>query len=176
MHSGQGEDIDISQHAVLVSRADCILGRFITGEVPAEGTRDDYDQQGPASFFACADGFVYLYMTSRAHWLGVKALMGEPEWLNEFDDDWLEFSVTPEKVATFQQGFAQWVRDLAKDAAAEHAQRMGVPLVPVNGAADLHQSPAVPPPRLLYRGASPRARCGDLSHRPVCPERVACRK
>jgi crotonobetainyl-CoA:carnitine CoA-transferase CaiB-like acyl-CoA transferase len=141
MHSGQGESIDISQHAVLVSRADCILGRFITGEVPAEGIRDDYDQQGPASFFACADGFVYLYMTSRAHWLGVKALMGDPEWLNEFDDDWLEFSVTPEKVATFQQGFAQWVRDLAKDAAADHAQRMGVPLVPVNGAADLHESP-----------------------------------
>lgn len=141
MHTGRGEFIDISQQAVLVSRADCILGRFITGEVPAEGTRDDFDQQGPASFFACADGFVYLYVTSRAHWLGVKALMGEPEWLNDFDDDWLEFSVTPAKVATFQQGFAQWVRDLAKDAAADAAQRLGVPLVPVNGAADLHQSP-----------------------------------
>jgi crotonobetainyl-CoA:carnitine CoA-transferase CaiB-like acyl-CoA transferase len=141
MHSGQGEFIDISQQAVLVSRADCILGRFVTGEVPAEGARDDFDQQGPASFFACADGFVYLYVTSRAHWLGVKALMGEPQWLNEFDDDWLEFSVTPQKVATFQQGFAQWVRTLAKDAAAEQAQRMGVPLVPVNGAADLHELP-----------------------------------
>ncbi len=98
-------------------------------------------KQGPASFFACADGFVYLYMTSRAHWLGVKALMGHPEWLDAFDDDWLEFSVTAEKVATFQRGFAAWVRDLAKDAAAEQAQRLGVPLVPVNGAADLHHSP-----------------------------------
>jgi crotonobetainyl-CoA:carnitine CoA-transferase CaiB-like acyl-CoA transferase len=141
MHTGRGEFIDISQQAVLVSRADCILGRFITGEVPAEGTRDDFDQQGPASFFVCADGYVYLYMTSRAHWLGVKALMGDPQWLNDFDEDWLEFSVTPTKVATFQQGFAQWVRDLTKDAAAEAAQRLGVPLVPVNGAADLHQSP-----------------------------------
>src|SRR5262249_30668911 len=62
LHTGQGEFIDISQHAVLVSRADCILGRFVTGEVPAHGDREDYDQQGPASFFACADGFVYLYM------------------------------------------------------------------------------------------------------------------
>jgi crotonobetainyl-CoA:carnitine CoA-transferase CaiB-like acyl-CoA transferase len=141
LHTGQGELIDISQHAVLVSRADCILGRFITGEVPADGARDDYDQQGPASFFACADGFVYLYMTSRAHWLGVKELMGYPQWLNDFDDDWLEFSVTPQKVATFQQGFARWVRDLAKDAVADEAQRMGVPLVPVNGAADLRESP-----------------------------------
>lgn len=141
LHTGRGEAIDVSEHAVLVSRADCILGRLITGEVPAPGTRDDYDQQGPASFFACADGFVYLYMTSRAHWLGVKQLMGRPAWLDDFDDDWLEFSVTPEKVATFQQGFAAWVRDLSKETAADEAQRLGVPLVPVNEAADLHHSP-----------------------------------
>jgi crotonobetainyl-CoA:carnitine CoA-transferase CaiB-like acyl-CoA transferase len=141
LHTGQGEVIDVSQHAVLVSRADCIVGRFITGEVPAEGSRDDYDQQGPASFFRCADGFVYLYVTSRAHWLGLKALLGHQDWLDEFDDDWLEFSVTPEKVTAFQRGFAEWVRDLEKDAAADQAQRMGVPLVPVNGAADLRESP-----------------------------------
>jgi crotonobetainyl-CoA:carnitine CoA-transferase CaiB-like acyl-CoA transferase len=141
LHTGRGEAIDVSQQAVLVSRADCILGRFITGEVPAEGGRSDYDQQGPASFFACADGFVYLYMTSRAHWLGVKELMGHPEWLDAFDDDWLEFAVTAEKVATFRRGFADWVRALPKEAAADRAQRLNVPLVPVNGAADLHRSP-----------------------------------
>jgi crotonobetainyl-CoA:carnitine CoA-transferase CaiB-like acyl-CoA transferase len=141
LHTGRGDVIDVSQHAVLVSRADCILGRLITGEVPALGARDDYDQQGPASFFACADGFVYLYMTSRAHWLGVKKLMGQPDWLDEFEDDWLEFSVTAEKVARFQQGFATWVRGLAKEKAADEAQRLGVPLVPVNDAADLHDSP-----------------------------------
>src|ERR1700747_147257 len=86
LHSGQGESIDISEHAVLVSRADCILGRFITGEVTAEGTPEDYDQAGPAAFFPCADGFVYLYITSRAHWQGIKELMGHPEWLGAFDD------------------------------------------------------------------------------------------
>jgi crotonobetainyl-CoA:carnitine CoA-transferase CaiB-like acyl-CoA transferase len=141
LHTARGEAIDISQHAVLVSRADCILGRLVTGEVPALGTRDDYDQQGPASFFACADGFVYLYMTSRAHWLGVKKLMGQPVWLDDFEDDWLEFSVTADKVKAFQQGFAAWVAELDKETAADEAQRLGVPLVPVNDAADLHQSP-----------------------------------
>ncbi|BCO57713.1 CoA transferase [Mycobacterium intracellulare subsp. intracellulare] len=141
LHSGGGEAVDVSQQAVLVSRADCILGRLVTGEVPALGTRDDYDQQGPASFFACADGFVYLYMTSRAHWLGVKQLMGCLDWLDDFDDDWLEFSVTPDKVAAFQRGFAAWVRDLSKETAADEAQRLGVPLVPVNEAADLHRAP-----------------------------------
>ena len=141
LHTGRGEFIDVSQHAVLASRADSVLGRFITGEVTPENTREDYDQQGPASFFACADGFVYLYMTSRNHWVGLKKLMGQPEWLDAFDDDWLEFSVTPDKVATFQRGFTAWVAGLTKDAAAEEAQRLGVPLVPVKSAADLKNSP-----------------------------------
>jgi crotonobetainyl-CoA:carnitine CoA-transferase CaiB-like acyl-CoA transferase len=141
LHTGRGQFIDVSQHAVLASRADSVLGRFITGEVAPQNTREDYDQQGPAAFFACADGFVYLYMTSRSHWTGLKKLMGYPDWLNAFDDDWLEFSVTREKVATFQKGFASWVRDSRKDAAADAAQRLGVPLVPVKSAADLKNSP-----------------------------------
>ncbi|OBH47531.1 CoA-transferase [Mycobacterium mantenii] len=141
LHTGEGESIDVSQQAVLVSRADCILGRLVTGEVPADGERGDYDQAGPASFFACADGFVYLYMTSRAHWAGLKTLLDHADWLDEFEDDWLEFSVTAEKVTAFQRGFAAWVAGLAKEEASEKAQRLGVPLVPVNGAADLHHSP-----------------------------------
>lgn len=141
LHTGNGEAIDVSAQAVLTSRADCIVGRFVTGEVTAEGHRSDYDQAGPAAFFACADGFVYLYMTSRAHWLGLKELMGQPEWLNAFDDDWLEFSVTAEKVAAFRRGFAAWIKGAAKEEASDRAQRLGVPLVPVNGAADLHDLP-----------------------------------
>ena len=172
LHSGRGEFIDISQQAVLVSRADCILGRFITGEV--DGRRpsaSDYDQAGPAAFFACADGFVYLYMTSRAHWLGLKALMGHPEWLDAFDDDWLEFSVTADKVAAFQRGFAAWVRGLAKTPpptrpapgrAAGAGQRR-------SGSAPFA---AVPAPRLLPAGAAPRARRCGISHRAVRVQRI----
>jgi crotonobetainyl-CoA:carnitine CoA-transferase CaiB-like acyl-CoA transferase len=141
LHTGTGQFIDVSAHAVLASRADCVLGRFITGEISPENTRDDYDQQGPASFFACADGYVYLYMTSGTHWAGVKRLLSHPDWLDDFEDDWLEFSVTRQKVTTFQRGFADWVRDLSKDATSEEAQRLGVPLVPVTGAADLKNSP-----------------------------------
>lgn len=166
LHTGRGEDIDVSQQAVLASRADCILGRFVTGEVTAEGGRDDYDQAGPAAFFACADGFVYLYMTSGAHWRGLKELMGHPEWLDGFADDWLEFSVTAEKVATFRRGFAAWIKDLAKDAASDRAQRLGVPLVPVNGAADLHASP-----QYRHRGFFQRVRhpaLGDAAY-PTVP-------
>ena len=141
MHTGDGEFIDISQHAVLVSRSDCILGRFITGEVSPENTRDDYDQQGPASMFACADGFVYLYMTSRSHWLALEELLEHADWLDAFDDDWLEFSVTPDKVAAFKRQFAEWISGRPRETTAEAAQRLGLALVPVNNADDLLRSP-----------------------------------
>ncbi len=141
LHRGDGEFIDVSAHAVLVSRADCILGRFITGEIAPVGGRGDFDQQGPASFFACRDGHVYLYMTNGQHWVALKELMGRPPWLADFDDDWLEFSVTPEKVAAFHHGFTPWISDQAKDAVAETAQRLGVPLVPVNCVEDLPSLP-----------------------------------
>ncbi|MCX2929169.1 CoA transferase [Mycobacterium sp. CVI_P3] len=147
MHTGDGEFIDISQHAVQVARADCILGRFITGEVSPAGTRDDYDQQGPASMFACADGFVYLYMTSRSHWLALEEFLGHADWLDAFDDDWLEFSVTPEKVASFKRHFAEWMSTRPREATAEAAQRLNLPLVPVNSASDLLHSP-----QYRYRG------------------------
>jgi len=84
--------------------------------------------------------FAYLYMTSRSHWVQLKQLMDHPPWLDEFDDDWLEFSVTPEKVETFHRGFPAWVKRQTKNAVADTAQRLGVPLVPVNGAADLRRS------------------------------------
>jgi crotonobetainyl-CoA:carnitine CoA-transferase CaiB-like acyl-CoA transferase len=141
LHTGDGEFIDISQHAALVARTDCILGRFITGEITPENTRADYDQQGPATMFACADGFVYLYMTSRSHWLALEELLEHADWLDAFDDDWLEFSVTPEKVAAFKRQFAEWISDRPREASAEAAQRLGLPLVPVNGAEDLLRSP-----------------------------------
>ena len=141
LHHGDGEFIDVSAHAVMVSRADCILGRFIAGEIAPQGTRDDFDQQGPASVFACNDGHVYLYMTTGHHWDRLKELMGRPQWMDDFDDDWLEFSVTPEKVATFRRGFGSWVCGHAKNSVAERAQRLGVPLVPVHAVDEL---PAMP--------------------------------
>ena len=160
----------LSAQAVLVSRADCILGRFITGEIAPEGTRDDFDQQGPASFFACRDGHVYLYMTSRSHWVQLKELMGHPPWLDEFDDDWLEFSVTPEKVETFHRGFAAWVKRQTKNAVADTAQRLGVPLVPVNGVCRPAAFGAVPPSWLLPGRRTSGARHCGVPHSPILNE------
>jgi crotonobetainyl-CoA:carnitine CoA-transferase CaiB-like acyl-CoA transferase len=139
-HSQEGQFIDVSQLEVMVSRCDTIFGRMLAGEVEASPARTAYDQGGPHGFFPCYDGAVYLYMTSRAHWAGLRALMGEPEWAAYFDEDWLEFGATESKVSECRTRFAAWVRPLNKDDVSAKAQKLGVPLVPVNDARDVQRS------------------------------------
>ncbi|TAK98460.1 MAG: CoA transferase [Rhodospirillaceae bacterium] len=140
-HSNQGQFVDISQMEVLVSRADCVVGRMITGEAEANDLRTAYDMGGPHGFFRCADGFVYLMVTNRKHWLGLCKLMGNPEWSKSFDENWLEFGATLEKVVEFRKHFAAWLLAAKKDEVSETAQRLDVPLVPVNNATDVQRSP-----------------------------------
>jgi crotonobetainyl-CoA:carnitine CoA-transferase CaiB-like acyl-CoA transferase len=92
---------------------------------------------GPGAAFACADGHVYLLMTTRAHWRGLCALMGDPDWAAAFPEDWLEYHCTPDRVADFRRHFRIWIATQAKDVVAQAAQQAGVPLVQVNSAADL---------------------------------------
>ncbi len=139
--SGKGQFIDVSARDVLISRADIIIGRRIAGDDEANNKRTNYDQGGPQAFFPCRDGTVYLYMTSRTHWKGLCKLMGNPEWTSRFGEDWLEFAATPSAVAECRARFGDWVRTRNRDEVSAEAQRLGVPLVPVNDAADLVRSP-----------------------------------
>lgn len=138
--TGKGQCIDLSEMEVQLSRTDCVLGRLLAGEVEPGPERTKYDMGGPGTSFACKDGQVYLIMTTAKHWAGLCQLMGEPEWTKDFPADWLEYGCTPERVASFRAGFAQWVLHEEKDAVSEAAQKLGMPIVPVNTAADLHRS------------------------------------
>lgn len=140
-HSGYGQIIDVAKRNVLISRADLVLGRILAGEDPATTSRTAYDQAGPAAVFPCADGAVYLYITNQKHWRGLRELMDNPDWMADYDDDWLEFGVTPALVRRFQDGFRVWVADKTRVEISNAGQRLGVPLVPVNTAADIHHSP-----------------------------------
>ena len=132
-----GQAIDISEVAVQLSRADCVLGRMLAGDAEPGPERTRYDMGGPGAAFACADGHVYLLMTTRAHWRGLCALMGDPDWAAAFPEDWLEYHCTPDRVADFRRHFRIWIATQAKDVVAQAAQQAGVPLVQVNSAADL---------------------------------------
>jgi crotonobetainyl-CoA:carnitine CoA-transferase CaiB-like acyl-CoA transferase len=139
--TGEGDFITISEREALLSRADTVVGRVLAGDDEPSHSRGAYDQRGPQASFPVEDGYVYLYIVNEKHWAGLRELMGAPDWMAEYPDRWLEFGVTPERVATFRKHFAAWVRPHRKNAISEEAQKLGVPLVPVNDASDLRRSP-----------------------------------
>jgi crotonobetainyl-CoA:carnitine CoA-transferase CaiB-like acyl-CoA transferase len=141
MQSKKGQYIDVSELEVQAFRNDTIVGRLIAGEAEADNLRTNFDQGGPHGFYSCADGAVYLYMTSKAHWAGFKALLGNPDWAAQLGENWLEFEATPENVGLCRTRFAAWVLQMKKEEVSADGQKLGVPLVPVNHAGDLHRSP-----------------------------------
>lgn len=139
--TGMGEFVDVSQQAALVSRADSVLGLFLAGEDEPRRSREAYDMLGPAASYACADGNVYLFMTSKAHWNGLCQLMGNPTWSADYDENWLEFGITNERVANFQRHFREWIVDKPMVQTCADAQKLGTPLVPLNSPAELLENP-----------------------------------
>ncbi|MFD1611517.1 CaiB/BaiF CoA transferase family protein [Sphingomonas tabacisoli] len=138
---GEGRTISVSDVEALISRSDCVLGRMLASEQEPGPERTRFDMGGPGAVFASADGHVFLLMTTGQHWSGMRKLMGEPAWADAFPSDWLEFQCTRERVETFRQHFRAWVSTRAKAEVSEQAQRLKVPLVPVNSAPDLHADP-----------------------------------
>jgi len=136
-HSGKGQFIDVSQDEALLNRIDCVLDRMLAGDVEPSVERTAYDMGGPQTAFACRDGHVYLFMTTKTHWNGLCGLMGNPAWAAEFREDWLEFDCTRENVTRFRDHFRQWIATQDKHPVTEAAQKAGVAMVPVNTAADL---------------------------------------
>ncbi len=135
--TGSGQFIDIAEVKVQVNRNDCVLGRMLAGEAEPSSARTAYDMGGPGASFATRDGHVFLLITTRVHWQGLCALMGNPLWTNAFSADWLEFHCTPDRVAEFRQHFRKWCAGQLKEPISEAAQKLGVAMVPVNTAADL---------------------------------------
>lgn len=145
--TGMGQFITISEVAVQINRVDCVLGRMLAGEAEPGNSRTAYDMGGPGTSFACQDGHIYIFMTTKAHWLALIALMGDPAWAGEFREDWLEFDCTAPNVARFRQHFSAWIATQLKMAVTEAAQKAGIAMVPVNTAADLPLNE-----QLIHRG------------------------
>jgi crotonobetainyl-CoA:carnitine CoA-transferase CaiB-like acyl-CoA transferase len=135
--SGRGQFIDVSQQASMASLVDYVLGQMVAGTMEVSDRRQAYDLGGPASFFECRDGYVYLWMSEPGHWKGMSTLMGEPVWMREYPERWLELHITPERIARCRAEIARWMKDQGKFEVASQAQKLGVPLVPVNTMEDV---------------------------------------
>ena len=135
--TGKGQFIDISEVEVQLNRIDCVLDRMLAGDVEPSDERTAYDMGGPGTSFACKDGHIYIFMTTKGHWNALRQLMGDPDWARDFREDWLEFDCTRENVVRFRENFAGWISLQKKLAITEAAQKAGIAMVPVNTAADL---------------------------------------
>jgi crotonobetainyl-CoA:carnitine CoA-transferase CaiB-like acyl-CoA transferase len=145
--SGRGQFIDVSAQAVLASRVDYVLGQLVAGDMEATPRRTVFDLWGPATIFACRDGYVYLWLSERGHWAAMRQLMGNPQWMNSFPERWMELECTPERVAKCRQEFGAFLKTRGRDEVSAQAQKLGLPLVAVKNAGDLQRSP-----QYVYRG------------------------
>jgi crotonobetainyl-CoA:carnitine CoA-transferase CaiB-like acyl-CoA transferase len=143
-NSGQGQFVDVSQQETLCSLVDYVLAQMVAGTMEVSNRRQAFDLGGPATFFKCRDGYIYVWLSEPGHWNGMATLMGNPVWMTEdFPDRWLELHVTPARIARCRANIAEWMKDQQKAEVAERAQKLGVPLVPVNTMEDVFRSPQI---------------------------------
>lgn len=136
-----GRVIDVSMQAVLASRADYVLAQMAAGDMPVSADRKAWDLFGPAGIFPCREGFAYIWLSTPAHWAALGKLLGEPAWMREFPDNWLERECTPERVALVRGHIAAWLATQDKHEVSASAQELGLTLVAVNNGRDLEASP-----------------------------------
>ena len=130
--SGKGQFVDVSHQESMASLVDYVLAQMIAGNMEVGARRQAYDLGGPSTFFQCRDGYVYIWMSEPAHWNGLSTLMGDPAWMKEYPDRWLEKHVTQERIDRCRAEIAHWMKDQSKPDVAMRAQKLGLPLVPVN--------------------------------------------
>jgi crotonobetainyl-CoA:carnitine CoA-transferase CaiB-like acyl-CoA transferase len=139
--SGLGRFIEISKQEVLASRIDYVLAQMVAGEMNVSTDRKAFDLAGPAGIFPCRDGYIYIWLSAPSHWEGLRQLLDDTAWMQDFPANWLERGCTPERVALCRHHITQWLKTQNKHDAAEKAQKLGVTLVAVNNAGDLVASP-----------------------------------
>jgi crotonobetainyl-CoA:carnitine CoA-transferase CaiB-like acyl-CoA transferase len=138
--SGRGQFIDVSQQESVATLVDYVLGQMVAGTMEVSARRQAYDLGGPATFFQCQDGYVYLWMSEPGHWTGMWTLMGEPQWMLDYPERWLELHLSQERIERCRAEIARWMKDQNKSEVATRAQKLGVPLVPVNTMEDVFHS------------------------------------
>jgi crotonobetainyl-CoA:carnitine CoA-transferase CaiB-like acyl-CoA transferase len=145
--SGSGQFLDVSQQESMASLSDYVLGQMVAGTMEVSTRRQAFDLRGPATFFQCLDGYVYLWLSEPGHWNGLRTLLGEPTWMLDFPERWLELHLNEERIQRCRSHIAQWMKGQHKLEVATRAQKLGIPLVPVNTAKDLFESE-----QLQFRG------------------------
>jgi crotonobetainyl-CoA:carnitine CoA-transferase CaiB-like acyl-CoA transferase len=140
-NSGRGQFIDVSQQESMTTLADYVIAQMVAGTMEPTTSRNAFELRGPATFFQTQDGYVYLWLSEPGHWTGLSTLMGDPQWMKDFPDRWLELHLNDERIHRCRTHIASWMKDQQKADVAARAQKLGIPLVPVNTMPDVLDSP-----------------------------------
>ncbi len=139
--AARGRFIEVSKQEVMASRVDYVLAQMIAGDMDASLERSAFDLGGPSGIFACLDGHLYMWLSAPSHWQGLRELLDDTAWMDEFPAHWMERDCTRERVATCKNHIAAWLKSQHKHEVAARAQALGVTLVAVNNPRDLLDSP-----------------------------------
>lgn len=139
--SDRGRFIEISKQQVMASRTDYVLAQMVCGDMDVSASRRAFDLGGPSAIFPCRDGSVYFWLSDAGHWNALRQLIGQPAWMDDFPDHWLEREVTPERVAVSRRGITAWLAGEDRHAVSEAGQKLGLMIVPVDTPPDLLASP-----------------------------------
>src|SRR3546814_14992327 len=95
---------------------------MVAGDMDVSTSRTALDLFGPAGIFPCRDGYAYIWMSAPAHWDALRKLLGQPAWMDEFPERWLERACTPERVAPCRAHAAAWLHTQAQETSAADRQ------------------------------------------------------
>lgn len=137
---GRGQHVDVSLLEALVPtlRRELALAH-LEGEVASRFMR--VWRLAPWGVKPCADGFVFVQVVERHHWLALVELMGSPTWA--LDADLLDPVTRFDRRAEIERLMAPWLAQQRKADLAEAAQSKGLPFAPVSEPSDLLQIPQV---------------------------------
>jgi crotonobetainyl-CoA:carnitine CoA-transferase CaiB-like acyl-CoA transferase len=139
-NSGSGQFVDVSKQQSMATLSDYVLAQMVAGTMEVSTRRQAFDLRGPATFFKTLDGYVYIWLSEPVHWNGLSTLMGQPAWMLDFPERWLELHLNDERIQRCRSHIAEWMKDQHKADVATRAQKLGVPVVAVNTVKDLFES------------------------------------
>ncbi|MCU1501568.1 MAG: L-carnitine dehydratase/bile acid-inducible protein, partial [Ilumatobacteraceae bacterium] len=158
---GAGQRIDISAQAATAAILTAIAIYTYTGDLPQFG---GLPAIAPWGFFECADGTALIMVNEDAQWVGLRRVLGEPEWaaIELFDTN----AVRRENFELVNALVAEALKERGLDELLAACTRDGVPASKVHTAADV-----VAWPHLHERGylAPLDVGTGDQPHTVLAP-------
>ena len=136
--TGRGHHVDISMVETLVPTMRRELAKYFYEGVTSSRFMRVW-KLAPWGIKKCRDGYVFLQIVEKHHWLGFVDMMGNPPWA--LDENYLDNDYRYENRVAIENRISPWLAAHAKAEIAWEAQKRSVPFAAVNALRDLAHMP-----------------------------------